>query len=158
VSGHRHALPRFTPGERTPGTHCTRGWVGSRAGLDSVVREKISCLCRGSNFDRPVQSAARHYTNCYTCSAVPIKRTFSLCAKVPRLIICFNLILFLFSAFLLVLLYVVIQWLTLGWVVLREIVCEMHVAQLLQTVSSLTAEHTNSTFFANCRTHQLFLR
>jgi hypothetical protein len=26
----------------------------------------------------------------------------------------------------------------------REIVCEMHVAQLLQTVSSLTAENTNS--------------
>jgi hypothetical protein len=25
-----------------------------------------------------------------------------------------------------------------------EIVCEMHVAQLLQTLSSLTAEHTNS--------------
>jgi hypothetical protein len=31
-----------------------------------------------------------------------------------------------------------------GWVVPCEIVCEMHVAQLLQTLSSLTAEHTNS--------------
>jgi hypothetical protein len=26
---------RFTPGERTPGTHCTGGWVGLRAGLDT---------------------------------------------------------------------------------------------------------------------------
>jgi hypothetical protein len=35
------------------------------------------------------------------------------------------------------------KWI-LGWVVPCEIVCEMHVAQLLQTLSSLTAEHTNS--------------
>jgi hypothetical protein len=27
--------PRFTPGERTPGTHYTGGWVGPRAGLDT---------------------------------------------------------------------------------------------------------------------------
>jgi hypothetical protein len=33
--------PRFTPGERTPGTHCTGGWVGPRAGLDSEGRGKI---------------------------------------------------------------------------------------------------------------------
>jgi hypothetical protein len=32
----------------------------------------------------------------------------------------------------------------LSWVVPCEIVCEMHVAQMLQTLSSLTAEHTNS--------------
>jgi hypothetical protein len=31
----------FTPGERTPGTHCTGGWVGPRAGLDTEVRGKI---------------------------------------------------------------------------------------------------------------------
>jgi hypothetical protein len=30
----------------------------------------------------------------------------------------------------------------LGWVDPCEIVCEMHVAQLLQTLSSLTVEHT----------------
>jgi hypothetical protein len=35
------------------------------------------------------------------------------------------------------------KWI-LGWVVPCEIVCEMHVAQLLQTLSSLTAEHTNT--------------
>jgi hypothetical protein len=39
----------FTPGERTPGTHWTGGWVGPRAGLDTEFRGKILCLCRGSN-------------------------------------------------------------------------------------------------------------
>jgi hypothetical protein len=47
---------RFTPGERAPGTHCTGGWVGPRAGLDAEVRGKILCLCRGSNPGRPVIS------------------------------------------------------------------------------------------------------
>jgi hypothetical protein len=35
------------------------------------------------------------------------------------------------------------KWI-LGWVVPCEIVCEIHVARLLQTLSSLTADHTNS--------------
>jgi hypothetical protein len=30
----------FTRGERTPGTHCTGGWVGPRAGLDTEARRK----------------------------------------------------------------------------------------------------------------------
>jgi hypothetical protein len=56
-------FPRFTAGERTPGTHCTGGWVGRRAGLDTEVREKILCPFRGSNPDRPVvQPVVRHYT------------------------------------------------------------------------------------------------
>jgi hypothetical protein len=55
--------PRFTPGERTPGTHCTGGWVGPRAGLDKEARGKILCRCRDSNPDRPVvQPVVRHYT------------------------------------------------------------------------------------------------
>jgi hypothetical protein len=55
--------PRFTPRERTPGTHWTGGWVGLRAGLDTEARGKIFCHCRGSNPDRPVvQSVVRHYT------------------------------------------------------------------------------------------------
>jgi hypothetical protein len=54
----------FTPGERTPGTHCTGGWVGPRAGLDTEARGKILCLCRESNPDRPVvQPVVRHYTD-----------------------------------------------------------------------------------------------
>jgi hypothetical protein len=53
----------FTPGERTPGTHCTVGWMGPRAGLDTEARGKILCPCRGSNPDRPVvQPVVRHYT------------------------------------------------------------------------------------------------
>jgi hypothetical protein len=33
----------FTPGERTPGTHCTGGWLGPRANLDTEDRGKILC-------------------------------------------------------------------------------------------------------------------
>jgi len=33
--------PHFSPGERTPGTHCTGGWVGPRAGLDTEARGEI---------------------------------------------------------------------------------------------------------------------
>jgi hypothetical protein len=44
---------RFTPGERTPGTHWIGGWVGPRAGLDAEARRGILCPCRGSNPDRP---------------------------------------------------------------------------------------------------------
>jgi hypothetical protein len=52
------ALP---PGE---GTLWTGGWVGPKAGLDTEIRGKIYCLCRGSNLDGPVvQSVARHYIN-----------------------------------------------------------------------------------------------
>jgi hypothetical protein len=55
--------PRFTSVERTPGTHCTGGWVGPRAGLDTEVRGKIICPCRGSNPGRPVvQPVVRHYS------------------------------------------------------------------------------------------------
>jgi hypothetical protein len=32
--------PRFSPGKRPPGTHCTGGWVGPRAGLDTEARWK----------------------------------------------------------------------------------------------------------------------
>jgi hypothetical protein len=56
--------PRFPPWERTPGTHWTGGWVGPRAGLDTEVRGKILCLCRGSNLNRAdVQCVARQYTD-----------------------------------------------------------------------------------------------
>jgi hypothetical protein len=54
------ALP---PEKGPPGTHCTGGWVGPRAGLDTEDRGKILCPCRGSNPDRPVvQAVVRHYT------------------------------------------------------------------------------------------------
>jgi hypothetical protein len=44
VSGQHHAPAALYPGEKTPGTHCTRGWVGPRAGLDADARGKILCL------------------------------------------------------------------------------------------------------------------
>jgi hypothetical protein len=66
--------PRFAPGERTPGTHCTGGWVGPTAGLDTEARGKISCLCRGSNINRPVvHSVARHYTDWATPAPLMIQ-------------------------------------------------------------------------------------
>jgi hypothetical protein len=43
VSGQRHAPAALCRGERTPGTHCTGGWVGPRAGLDTEARGKILC-------------------------------------------------------------------------------------------------------------------
>jgi hypothetical protein len=64
VSGQRHTSVALCPGEGTPGTHSTGVWVGLRAGLDTEVRGKILCPCRGSNLDRPVvQSVVRHYTD-----------------------------------------------------------------------------------------------
>jgi hypothetical protein len=60
VRGHVTPRPRFTPGEWT---HCTGGWVGPRADLDTEDRGKILCPCRGSNPDHPiVQPVVRHYT------------------------------------------------------------------------------------------------
>jgi hypothetical protein len=54
VSGQRYAPAALYPGKRTPGTHCTGGWVGLRAGLDTEATGKVLCLCWGSNTDRPV--------------------------------------------------------------------------------------------------------
>jgi hypothetical protein len=48
--------PCFTPGERTPDTHCTGGWVGPRASLDTEGRGKILCLHQGSNPSRSVHN------------------------------------------------------------------------------------------------------
>jgi hypothetical protein len=55
---------RFSPGERTPCTHCTGRWEGHRAGLVKEVRGKFFRLCRRSNIDRLVfQHLARHCTD-----------------------------------------------------------------------------------------------
>jgi hypothetical protein len=64
VIGQRHAPAALCSGERTPGTHCTGGWVGLRAGLDTEARGKIICLCRGSNLYCPVVLyVVRQYTD-----------------------------------------------------------------------------------------------
>jgi hypothetical protein len=39
----------FTPRETPSSTHWIRGWVGTRAGLDAVVKEKNSYPCWDSN-------------------------------------------------------------------------------------------------------------
>jgi hypothetical protein len=63
VSRQRHAPAELYSRGKDPGTHCTGGWVGPRAGLDTEARGKILCHCRGSNLDRPVvQPVVRHYT------------------------------------------------------------------------------------------------
>jgi hypothetical protein len=62
VCGQRHAPAALCPEEKAPGTHCTGGWVGLRASLNTEVRVKILCPCRGSNPDRPdVQSVIYIY-------------------------------------------------------------------------------------------------
>jgi hypothetical protein len=40
---------RFIPRERAPGIRWIGGWVGTRAGLDAVVKRNIPMLCWDSN-------------------------------------------------------------------------------------------------------------
>jgi hypothetical protein len=51
---------RALPLAKDPGTFWIGGWVSHRAGLDTEVRGKILCLCRGSNPSHPVY---RRYTD-----------------------------------------------------------------------------------------------
>jgi hypothetical protein len=56
VSGQHHAPAALYPRGKDPGAHCTGGWVGPRAGLDTEATGKILCPCRGSNPGRPARS------------------------------------------------------------------------------------------------------
>jgi hypothetical protein len=59
VSGQRHAPAALYHGERSPDTHCTGGWVGLRAGLDTEVTGKSSLPLPGiepRSPGRPVRS------------------------------------------------------------------------------------------------------
>jgi hypothetical protein len=47
VSGHRHSPAALYPRRKAPGTHCTGGWVGPRAGLDTEATRKILSLLPG---------------------------------------------------------------------------------------------------------------
>jgi hypothetical protein len=51
---------RFTPRERAPGTHCIGGWVGLRAGLDTVVKKKFLASTDTRTHNHPARS------QCYT--------------------------------------------------------------------------------------------
>jgi hypothetical protein len=55
---------RFTPRDRSPGTHWIWSWVGPRAVLDAVVKRNIPSLRWESNPRTPiVQPVAAHYSN-----------------------------------------------------------------------------------------------
>jgi hypothetical protein len=57
VSGQRHAPAALGPGERTPGTHCTGGWVGPRASLDTEVKGKNPLPLPGIELRSPCRPA-----------------------------------------------------------------------------------------------------
>jgi hypothetical protein len=64
VSGQLHAPAALPPRERTPGTHSIGGWMGLRAGLDTVVKRKIPSPRQESNPRTPiVRPVAQRYTN-----------------------------------------------------------------------------------------------
>jgi len=46
---------RFTPRERAPGTHWIGGWVGSGAGVDTMVKTKIPSSRRELNPRTPIE-------------------------------------------------------------------------------------------------------
>jgi hypothetical protein len=51
-------------GERTPGTHCTGGWVGPRAGLDTEATGKIISPVPGiKSISLGFPAVARRYTD-----------------------------------------------------------------------------------------------
>jgi hypothetical protein len=55
---------RFTPRERAPRTHWIGGWMGPRAVLDAVVKEKIASPRHESNPRTPiVQRVTQRYTD-----------------------------------------------------------------------------------------------
>jgi hypothetical protein len=51
MSGQLHVPAAILPREKDTRTHCTGGWVGLRAGLDTEARGKILCLSEDDNDD-----------------------------------------------------------------------------------------------------------
>jgi hypothetical protein len=65
VSGQLHAPAALPPGKEPPSTHGIGDWVGPRAGLDDVEKEKILDPYQESNSDpSAVQPVASCYTDC----------------------------------------------------------------------------------------------
>jgi hypothetical protein len=67
----------FTPRERAPGTHWMGGWVGPRAGLDTVVKRKVPSACWDSN-PPIIQPIAWHYTIEFSWLLLEIQCSFEL--------------------------------------------------------------------------------
>jgi hypothetical protein len=59
VSGHLHAR-RFTPREGVSGIHWIGGRVGTRVGLDTVMKRKISSLCPESDPRTAIVQPIKH--------------------------------------------------------------------------------------------------
>jgi hypothetical protein len=55
VSGQLYVLLALLLGKK-PGTHWKRGWVGPRANMDTVVKEKHPCPCQKLNSGCPAHS------------------------------------------------------------------------------------------------------
>jgi hypothetical protein len=51
VGGQLHYPAALSPWVRAPGTHWMRGWVGPRAGLNTVAKMKKSCHCSCREFN-----------------------------------------------------------------------------------------------------------
>jgi hypothetical protein len=64
MGGQRNVQAALSPGRR-PGTHCTRGWVGHRAGLDVCGKSRPT-----PGFD---SRTAQRVVSCYTDYAVPVQ-------------------------------------------------------------------------------------
>ena len=71
VRGQRHAPTALYPRER-PGTHCTEGWMGPRAGLDRCGKSRPP-----PGFDpRTVQPVAIRYTDYSTRPTGTVKQKY----------------------------------------------------------------------------------
>jgi hypothetical protein len=69
----------LAPGKGPPGTHCTGGWVGSRACLDTEARGKVFfCLCWESNPVHPVCCQTLYWLSYPDSTAPPVVMTFFL--------------------------------------------------------------------------------
>jgi hypothetical protein len=87
MSGLCHAPTALFPRQKTPGTHCTGGWVGLRAGLDTEGIGKILCLC----WDQTpvVQSVVRDYTD--WANPAPVMIQYYVCVVTHVVAHCFSI-------------------------------------------------------------------
>jgi hypothetical protein len=77
VSGQRHAPSPLCPRERTPGTHCTGGWVDLRATVEIRLLNETHLdpgqALRFANCflqEGPPESVLRHRDPCPSCASL----------------------------------------------------------------------------------------